>query len=172
MTRQPEWTCVGHIGDRDPIAHGGGYIYQDTTGSYRPELVWFEPESDDEWHKTEGATKLQVYRIALDPPRFKTFAHGNCDESKLADPTERGKTWVWHSEWYVRDLQSVADTCGTTKLALMRELMSTDPETRASGYYSLIGHFGAFEFDQYPLEMTEDEAYTQYADEMKLSLAS
>lgn len=72
-TQQPEWKNVGHIGDVDPIAHGGGFVYVDTTGVYPPELTWFEPGSDEQWHKTEGKTPLQVYRTVLDRPRFKTL---------------------------------------------------------------------------------------------------
>ncbi len=167
---QPEWECVGHIGDVDPIAHGGGFVYRDTTGVYAPCLAYFEPGSDEDWHKTEGATPLQVYRLGLDPPRFKTFMYGSHDQSKLADPSSRGTVWRWYNEWFVEDLPSVASSAGTTACKLLRLLFSNSPMDRASAYQDIIGHFGAYEFDQYPLTMTEDEAYAKYEAEMKLSL--
>lgn len=168
---QPEWKYVGHIGDVDPIAHGGGFVYIDTTGVYAPQLVYFEPGSDEDWHETEGATPLQVYRFDLDPPRFKTFRPaGSHDRAKLAIPSERGITWYWFNEWFVKDLPSIAASCGTTAMALLRLLFSKDPMKRASAYQDIIGYVGVHEFDQYPVTMTEDEAYVRYATEMSASL--
>lgn len=176
MTQQPEWEYAGHIGDVDPIAHGGGFIYTDKTGVYPPELVWFDPESDEQWHKTEGKTKLTVYRLTLDPPRFKTYTERGTREAfrtraKELPSSDRGKTWVWHNEWYVDKLDGVASSCGTTARQLLRSLFSKDPRQRAWVYESLIHHFGPENFDSYPLITTEDEAYEQYAAEMKRSLS-
>lgn len=170
MTNRPEWKHISCIGDRDPIAYGGGFVYQDTTGVYPPEMTWFEPAPDADWDKTKGATPLHVYRIVLDPPRFKAAIGGRYERGKANIPSERGVSWVWCPEWFVSHIQDVAESAGTTKFALLRMLFSKDPRERAMVYQTIIGHFGPFEFDQYPIEMTEDEAYTQYAEEMKLSL--
>jgi hypothetical protein len=154
-TQQPVWKYAGHIGDVDPIAYGGGFVYADATGAYGPELTWFEPAPDEQWHKTEGQTPLQVYRILLEPPRFKTRA-------------ANGET-VWHREWFMSDLQSVCNSCDISWTALARLLMSRDPQRRATGYWDLISYYGPYQFDQDPLTVTEDEAYERYAEEMKLT---
>jgi hypothetical protein len=170
MSQQPEWEYAGHVGDVDPIAYGGGFVYADKTGVYPPELTWFEPGSDEEWKDKEGETPLQVYRLVLDPPRFKTLTaegarHGYRTEDLPA--SDRGKTWHWYEEWFVADLGKVAQSCNVTKFQLLRELFSKVPQRRALAYDSLIHHFGVHEFDQYPITMTEDEAYAKYAEEMK-----
>ncbi len=165
---QPEWQYVCTIGDRDPIAFGGGFVYKDLTGVYAPELVYFEPGSDEDWHKTEGETPLQAYRLCLDPPRFKTLIHGNYKSDFT--PAERGKSWNWYNEWFVSDLPSIASSAGTTACTLLRRLFSKEPRRRAWAYYDIIGHRGAYQFDQYPVTMTEDEAYARYDSEMKASL--
>lgn len=169
MTQQPEWKYVGHIGDVDPIAYGGGFIYVDTTGVYPPELTWFEPAPDEEWHKTEGQTPLQIYRLQLEPPRFKTLTdtgRRTTDSSKGLPSSQRGDTWEWAEEWFVGHLESVATSAGTTKFRLLRELFSREPMVRARAYETMIHHHGPFEFDQYPITLTENEAYDKYASEM------
>jgi hypothetical protein len=143
VSQQPEWKCVGHIGDRDPIAHGGGFVYEDTTGVYDPEITWFEPAPDEDWHKTEGKTPVEVYRFII----------------------ER----IPEREWWYDKLDDVARSCGRTAEDYIVEASGTVME-RAMLYMDLIGYFGAFEFCQYPITMTEDEAYERYAEEMKLSL--
>lgn len=173
MTEQPKWKCVGHIGDVDPIAFGGGFVYIDETGVYPPELAYFDPASDEQWHKTEGKTPVEIYRLTLDPPRFKTLTdkgkYAGIFSSKGLRARERGDTWEWYNEWFVDHLDSVAASCGITKFQLLRMLFSKDAMERAHAYGDLIGCLGAHEFDQYPLTMTEDEAYLHYAEEMKLA---
>ena len=157
---QPTWKHVGSIGDKDPIAYGGGFVYIDTTGVYAPEMVWFEPGTDEQWHKTEGATKLQAYRFVLEPPRFKTLRGGQWD-------TTKPENMVWHNEWFVKDLASVATSCGHgSHMYLLRGLLSKDPMQRARAYWDILGYFCVHEFDSYPVEMTEDEAYSRFAAEM------
>jgi hypothetical protein len=176
MTQQPSWKCIGHVGDCDPIAHGGGFIYIDTTGVYGPEMTWFEPAPDDDWHKTEGATPLQVYRLMLEPPRFKTFkkyigADGreyvNYQRALMNDPAQRDVSWYWAKEWWVKSLPDVASSCGQSQLRYLRDVVSKDPMRRAHVYVDMIGYHGPDNFDSYPVTMTEDEAYAQYASEMK-----
>ena len=94
-TNQPKWKCIGHIGDVDPIAYGGGFVYVDETGIYPPELTYFEPASDEDWKENEDKAKLQEYRIVLDPPRFKTLtAKGKqgCFSTRELPANQRGAT--------------------------------------------------------------------------------
>lgn len=140
MTQQPIWKCIGHIGDVDPIAYGGGFVYADETNVYGPELTYFEPASDEDWHQTEGKTPLQVYRIMLESgPR----------------------------EWWYGELEDVAQSTGLDVSVYLADVQSNDPMRLARLYEDLIRHFGAHEFDSYPVTLTEDEAYSKYAEEMK-----
>lgn len=141
-TQQPNWKCIGHVGDVDPIAHGGGFVYVDETGVYGPEMTWFEPAPDEEWHKTEGKTPLQVYRILLEPQP--------------------------ENEWWHERLPEVARSCGVTAADMLRPF-GNGSLGRAFVYMNLIQHFGAEEFDQEPATTTEDEAYAKYAGEMELA---
>lgn len=143
VTNQPIWKFAGHIGDIDPIAYGGGFIYTDETNVYCPEMTWFEPASDEEWHKTEGQTPVQVYRVLL----------------------EKDSEMEW---WYSR-LSEIASYAGQAVQELQRIAHSSNPVELASLYSSLIGYFGIANFDEYPTAITEDEAYRKYAGEMDAS---
>lgn len=139
MSEQPNWKHVGSIGDRDPIAYGGGFIYEDTTGVYAPEVTYFEPAPDEEWHKTEGKTPVTVYRFVLE-----------------RDP---------RSEWWWERLAEVASYTTRTIEHCQADAFGT-PQQQAQLYSDLISYFGAEEFDSYSTTMTEDEAYERYAAEM------
>ena len=143
MTNQPTWKCIGHVGDVDPIAHGGGFVYVDETGVYGPEMTWFEPAPDEQWRETEGGTPVQEYRVLL----------------------ERGV-----EEWWYGKLDSLADSTGVPVEEYRRIAQSGEPLKLAQLYYDLIHYHGAHEFDSYPVTRTEEEAYAKYADEMKLAL--
>ena len=131
------------IGDRDPIAYGGGFAYTDETGVYAPEIVWFEPAPDEERHKTEGNTPVQVYRFII----------------------EREPQTEW---WYGR-LADVASFTGRPLEELQADAKGT-LQAQAGLYSDLIHYYSAEEFDSYPVTMTEDEAYTRYAAEMDARL--
>lgn len=143
MTNQPKWKHIGSIGDIDPIAYGGGFIYQDQTGIYPPELTYFEPAPDEDWHKTRGNTPLQVYRIILENNPQNEF-------------------------WYSK-LSDVARTVGQPLEDLQRMAGGT-PLERAYVYECLIHYFGANEFDSCPIQTTEGKAYFRYWREMKKNL--
>jgi len=54
---QPVWRCVANLGDRDPLDHGGLFVYVDRTGVYPPEMERVEPDEDG---------SLEVRRVVLD----------------------------------------------------------------------------------------------------------
>ncbi len=66
------------------------------------------------------------------------------------------------NEWWRRDLASVAATCGQDVAEYEADLASGDPLRIASVYRDLVAHHGPFEFDQYPLRLTEAEAQERY----------
>jgi hypothetical protein len=143
MTRQPKWKAIGHIGDVDPIAHGGGFIYEDATGVYAPEMTYFEPSSDEAWHKMQGNTPLTIYRILI----------------------ERDSTQEW---WYSK-LTEVARCCGQS-LEDCQALANGSTLQRAFLYGELISYFGAHEFDSCPQQTMEGKAYFRYWREMRKSI--
>jgi hypothetical protein len=153
-TEQPVWKLVANLGDVNVADYGGFLVYVDTTGVYPPEAEIYE--TDEQEHGGE------VYRFVLDPPRFKTFKPGHYNQATLHIPSERNRSWYWYPEWFVKYLDSVASTCGTTKFQLLRGLFSKDPIKRAVAYRDIVGNFGPFEFDQYPVKLTEEEAHERY----------
>ena len=167
MTQQPEWELVGNLGDINVVDCGGFLVYHDKTGVYQPEVELYEPWNDSD--KPHGG---MMYRFILEPPRFKTFKryigtdgreYQYQDRTLLDFPSERGSSWHWYCEWWVKYLDSIATSAGTTKFHLLRELFSTNPMQRASAYCDIVGHFGPDEFDSYPVELTEVEAQARYA---------
>ena len=162
MTRQPEWKFAGHIGDVDPIAYGGGFVYSDVSGNfYPPEMSWFEPSDDNLWHNLEEKTPVTVYRLVLDRGVFWT--RGSYHE-------RWGKyNRYQYKEWWFRDLPALSRSTGIDETELWKAAMFGDTMERAWLYYSLIGYFGPHEFDSYPIVSTEGECYERYAEEMKLA---
>jgi hypothetical protein len=142
---QPKWKPIGHIGDVDPIAHGGGFVYEDQTGVYAPEMAWFEPSPDEQWHRLQGNTPLSVYRILIE-----------------RDPA---------SEWWYERLDEVARFCGRS-IEDAQRLANGNIIERAFLYDALIHYFGTENFDSYPTQTTEGKAYFRYWREMRQSLRS
>ena len=60
--RQPNWKKIGGIGDVNPIDYDGGYIYEDETGVYSPELEYIQAQDDG----SGNAGPWKVYRWPLD----------------------------------------------------------------------------------------------------------
>lgn len=139
QTQQPKWQFIGHVGDVDPIAYGGGFVYEDRTKVYAPEMTYFEPAPDSEWDKLGGKTPLAVYRILL----------------------ERDSTSEW---WYAR-LPEVASYAGV-QIETLQGMALGSTMQKALIYEMLIQYFGAHEFDSYPNTTTEGKAYFRYWREM------
>jgi len=144
MTQQPKWKLAGHVGDVDPIAHGGGFVYIDETGVYGPEMTWFETLDDGTWERLQGETPVTEYRIMLD------------------SGTE---------EWWYEDLYKVVEYCGGQLKDYREYAVSSDPMVLANLYADLISYHSAYEFDQYPSTYTEDQEYERYKEEMSTSLS-
>lgn len=140
QTKQPKWKAIGHVGDIDPISYGGGFVYEDSTGVYCPEIAYFEPATDETWHKLEGNSPVSVYRILIE-----------------RDPTR---------EWWYEKLADVATYCGQP-LETMQALAGGTTMERAYVYESLIHYFGAEEFDYYPTQTIEGKANFRYWRELK-----
>ena len=144
-TKQPVWKCVGHIGDVDPIAYDGGFVYVDETNVYGPEMTYIVAGSDSDWETLGGKTPAMLYRIMLESSEPNT------------------------PEWWYSKLGSIAEFTGIPLMELETMAQSKDPLTLASVYAVLIAYFGPHEFDSYPSKLTEDEAYEKFSEEIKLA---
>ena len=148
MTNQPEWQCVGNIGDANPIAGGddGKFVFVDKTGVYDPELeVWecLAPSKEN--------SKWRRYLLILEP-LYDWHGHLCSTCEKKYRPTNP------HSEWFSDDIHSMAQSCGIERTELVAMLTSLDPVERAWGYGELISCLGIDNFDPYPDGFTEAEA--------------
>ena len=156
MTQQPVWKKVGTVGDINPLDYDGGFVYVDTTGVYPPEMEYIEVQSMCDGRE-DGPWK--VYRVVLDPPRFKTLTEKGRTtisySSHALPASARGDTWCWYKEWYVRDLPDVAASIGSTALHLIRGLFSKDPMRRAAVYLDMALYHGWENFDNDPMTFTD-----------------
>jgi hypothetical protein len=140
-TKQPKWKIVGHVGDVDPISYGGGFVFIDETGIYPPELAWFEPATDEEWHEKGEESKLEYFRVVLEK-----------DSSR---------------EWWYSRLNEITSFLGVSLEELQTAAKSENPLTLAQLYSSLIAFYGAEEFDSYPVTLTEKEANEKFSAELR-----
>ena len=174
MTRQPEFEYAGHVGDVDPIAYGGGFVYVDRRGIYPPEMTWFDPSDDDLWHKLEEKTPVTVSRIVLERGCIWTHAGRVPFYEPTATPGQlrvrfTKQNWRQHPQWWFERLGDVARSCGVDEFEMWNVAMFGKPLELAWLYDSLIHYYGPYEFDQYPLIMTEGGCYERYTQEMKLA---
>jgi hypothetical protein len=140
-TKQPVWKLTGHIGDRDVISYGGGFIYEDTTGVYPPEVAYFEPASNADWRKKDSDAICTIYRFCL----------------------ERDGT----KEWWFKSLDKISSFTGESLESLEHVARVGRLLEVALLYSDLVSYFGAFEFDSYPLQLKEKDARAKYAAELK-----
>lgn len=153
MTQQPEWELVANLGDVSFADYGGMLVYRDKTGVYQPEAEVYEPGEETPDGEPNGG---MVYRFVLEPPRFRTNGRRNADGTYKR---------IWHNEWWVKDLPSIARSYAQdSHRYLLKDLLSKYPVRLGMAYMDLIGYHGCFAYDQYPIELTEEEAQKRYAD--------
>ena len=144
MTKQPTWKLSANLGDDNPL-EGGGLLYEDATGVYAPELILI--------HESDEPGQYSVSRFCCDLC-YPIGAKGVSDNRFHQD----------RPAWFSDKLASVEAYCGSDAGTLRASLCDVNPVARALGYLCLAYYFGAFEFDQYPIHMTEAELRTCYAD--------
>lgn len=131
-------------------------LYIDETGVYDPELALLE-----EYETKRRTMRFYVYRFPLE--RYKVVRESDEDTTtRYLVPSSYEPTWSHHvsqyAPWFYDDLADVASSAGTSRMALIHGLCSSDPRARARVYVDIAGHFGADEFDPYPQDWTESEA--------------
>lgn len=128
---QPKWKLFKTLGDISVPEYDGALLFYDETGVYPPELEIYEVQEKNTEDDLEN-WPVEVYRIIVEP-----------------SPTE----------WYMDKLDEVARTSDIEEDIVRKHLLSDKPFNQAYALYTyVIAHFGAFEFDQYPLTMKMSEA--------------
>ena len=147
-TQQPIWKLTANLGDVNPL-DSGELLYVDATGVYAPELVLIEANLPEDGHDEN----FSVSRICCDLC-YQIGADGVSDNRFHKDSPA----------WFSDKLAQVERYCGSDAGTLLASLCDVNPVARALGYLCLVAYFGVFEFDQYPIGMTEAEIRTRYAD--------
>lgn len=158
-TNQPNWECIGQLGDKNPIDHGGYFILRDRTGVYPEEgEKLFPPEDPDE----RGA-KWEVRRFILDRC---TYQNGILSDNQF-HPN--------HAAWFAKPeseraerpqdttyLKGVADYISSTVEEMIEWFCSENALDRARAYEAVGDYHGWANLDDYPLELTKTEVKRRY----------
>ena len=135
---QPKWKCVGNLGDKNPVDHGGLLVFVDETGVYPPEVEKIEPPCD-------GEKRWEVRRVVLDPC---TYVNGVLSDNKF-HPN--------HPAWFADDLDSVCSSMDVERDELIRLFCSDEPMERAEAWRCVLDQHGWANVDDYPLHLTRNE---------------
>lgn len=153
---QPDWECIGQLGDKNPIDHGGYWIFRDKTSVYPDEAELLITPDDEDGEYT-------IYRFALDRC---TYVNGVLSDNKFHPD---------HAAWWAGTeeerrarpqdttyLTNIADFIGMDVGELAADFCSEDALKRAMAYRS-VGDFHGFEnLDSDPLTMKCREVKARY----------
>lgn len=149
-TKQPTWKQIGTVGDVNPFEYDGGFIYQDETGIYPPELEYIQTQSESE------TGPWTVYRWSLD--RCETVT---VDGKTLLVPfgfstrTDLPHPIAEYDEWFNSELESAASSIGRNVDEFRADLCTENLNMRAVAYLDLAQYHGFENFDSYPLTFTD-----------------
>lgn len=143
-------TCLGQLGDVNPIEYGGFWILkngEEITCEILelPLLEITETLPGD----TEG-NQFRVYRFSSEKCFFENGIISD-------NPFHKNK-----KTWFADSLKSVASSCGMPVDDLIRILCSQNPVERSTGYQILVEYFGPDQFDDYPLSLSLSEVKKRY----------
>lgn len=170
-TRQPVWKFLANLGDRNPLEHGGYFVYEDETGVYPAEAEILE-------EAVSG--KYRIYRFILDrlklvagylvPWEFQSTWGKRSpipgvldwipDRNLLAEHAAR------YDAWFHKDLAKIAESADTSLEALEQAFTSENPIERAQAYRELGQYYGWHELDNDPVLLTRAEVKKQFRKEL------
>jgi hypothetical protein len=158
MSQQPKWKLVANLGDVNPLDYGGYFVLVDETGVYCPEGEWLDPP-------VEGCETYTVRRFILDQC---IYSHST---GILSDNRFHPESPAWFATPELHKLVRPQDSTYLTNLAksydmevdeLVGLFCSYDPIRRAEAY-RMVGEYHGWEnLDDYPLELSHDEAIERY----------
>lgn len=98
-----------------------------------------------------------VYTVRLEQQKIIKDENGDDRIVPIAwTPAWRGLPSS-REEWFVDKLGDVARSTGGEVKTLIKLLTSDDPRDLASAYIDIVGYYGAHEFDQEPMRLSEAE---------------
>lgn len=134
---QPKWKFFAKLGDKNPIDHGGQFIFTDETGVYQPEVEVLNKINENEW---------EAHRFILEPCTF---------ENDVLSDNEFHKD---HPAWFADSLTDVAEFIGAEDAReIIDALIGDNLLHRAEAYLSIAAHHGIINFDEYPKRFTDRE---------------
>lgn len=148
-TNQPVWQFVANLGDANPLAHGGFFVYSDRTGKYAPECVLLEPKEGEDDPRDPGMF-WSVRRFSCDAC---TFQNGVLSDNRF-HPTL--------AAWFADRLEAMADTFGTTSADLIALFTSDKPLDRAEAWRTVGEYFGYDNLDSYPIKLMRKDVFNRY----------
>lgn len=148
MTAQPSYFCIANLGDVNPFEHGGAFVCIDRRGIYDPILLIY----DQDTRKRSEIILERCHKIVCDDETF--FGVGT------------NRFHPKYKEWFSDHLESAADFAGWDLEEFIDLLTSQDVVKCASAYLTLVGYYGAEEFDQYPFIYETDGEAEKFCDKM------
>lgn len=143
---QPKWKCIANLGDRNPVEHGGVFVYIDLTGVYCPEMEIWQPSDT----KDEG----NVYRVLL----------GECSLSKTHGTLSDNQ---YHSDWNAwfteeGSVKHLADFTDQSEESLKRQFVGSVIE-RANAWLVVFQYYGPQDSEERVLTFAQARRRYRYA---------
>lgn len=145
---QPQWNLIAQLGDKNPIEHGGYFVYEDATGVYAPEGEYLESPPDHlfETHKA----RWRVFRFSLE---LCTYENGVLSDNSFHPD---------HPAWWADDIPTIASSISMPPDTLRGLFCSDDILERAYAYRSLGEIMGFINLDEEGLILQQREVDKRY----------
>lgn len=148
MSSQPNWICRANLGDMSPCEHGAGFVFEDLTGVYAPEM-----ECSFEIESTPNKLKWLVFRFTLEQC---TWTNGVLSDNEF----HPGKP-----AWFADTMESIAQHTGATLESFIADITRGTLCERAQAWRA-IGEYHGFEnLDSYPLVLSQEQIIERYSHE-------
>jgi hypothetical protein len=131
-------TIIGHLGDVNPIDHGGGVVVRVYQGGRSHVIL----------EHTYGMDVEHPGSVAYSPAQERS-AHLTVYRRDIEDDVIANLSWV---NW-----QAVTTSQGAYPTTLQKDARSKDPMLRALVYEMAASHYGWHELDTDPLVLTNAE---------------
>jgi hypothetical protein len=137
---------LANLGDVNFVEYGGSIVFEDIDGciyleNYNPETGEVYTLEPDKLWEHEGHLLFQ------NPAASRALPY----------PLKR------YTAWFDGYLQSISATVGMGIEGLRSLLTNENVKVRARGYECVAQTLGWFEFEQYPLHLTQEQAARRYA---------
>jgi hypothetical protein len=114
-----------------------------------------------EYEDEEGFTQKKFILYQFEPEQLKLVRDPGDSRIHYLVPLNYNQSWPHpaksYDAWFSDNLQHIADSCGRTVEAMVKDLTSSDPIKRAGAYSNIAGYDGYPNFDTEPLEINEPE---------------